>query len=378
MRLLAWSLTASAAGLHRYPYRAKGLCRLPFIRLRSSCGDSDHSQQSVFPSLHPSFHDLVDRYDAFILDQFAVLHNGVSALPGAIECVDYLVSRGKSLILLSNTSAPAEAAMKRLLQLGFAPGAFVGAVTSGEEASRYIRETHGSSSSPTRILFFTWDASLPNNPRLTALPQTFLEQCGQVAVASSVQDADLLVFHGSEVWYRGVDLPSIPLGTFVATGDLTNVVDDLLRQCLGQNLSAVCANPDLVVQTPTGGMAYMPGRLAQRYAELAANRDDVSCRVFGKPNPEHFHACVRQLQRQQQEASLEQPPLRIAHVGDSLHHDIHGANQAGIASIFVTSGIHQSEVATTFGELPSQERLQQLFQTQGGVTPTHVVPAFRL
>jgi HAD-hyrolase-like len=105
--------------------------------------------------------------------------------------------------------------------------------------------------------------------------------------------------------------------------------------------------------------------------EQARNHDDVSCRVFGKPDPEHFHACVRQLRRQQS-------PLRIAHVGDSLHHDIHGDNQAGIASNFVTSGIHQSELATAFGEFPSPERLRKLFQTQGEVTPNYVVPAFRL
>ena len=31
--------------------------------------------------------DLIDRYDGFILDQFGVIHDGVTALPGAAEAI---------------------------------------------------------------------------------------------------------------------------------------------------------------------------------------------------------------------------------------------------------------------------------------------------
>jgi ribonucleotide monophosphatase NagD (HAD superfamily) len=86
-------------------------------------------------------------YDAFILDQFGVLHNGKTALDGAIELCQYLFEKQKKLIILSNTSAPSQKALQKLPTFGFNPQHFVGAVTSGEEASRYIRNTYSRTSS---------------------------------------------------------------------------------------------------------------------------------------------------------------------------------------------------------------------------------------
>ncbi|KAL3915617.1 MAG: hypothetical protein SGILL_005563 [Bacillariaceae sp.] len=134
-----------------------------------------------------------------------------------------------------------------------------------------------------------------------------------------------------------------------------------------RDLPAVCANPDFVVQLPSGdGVAYMPGKLAERYQELGGK-----CTTFGKPDVEHFEACIRKL-------GLEKE--RVAHVGDSLHHDIAGASRAGVPVVFVTSGIHKRELGTKFGELPTVDKLQTLIENEceDVIRPTHVVPAFRL
>lgn len=90
--------------------------------------------------------------------------------------------------------------------------------------------------------------------------------------------------------------------------------------------------------------------------------------VFGKPHVEHFEACLRDLQL---------PKDRVAHVGDSLHHDVVGANGTGIASIFVAGGVHRDELGSELGELPSDEALEKLFE-QHGTTPTHVVPMLKM
>ncbi|KAG7372580.1 HAD-like domain containing protein [Nitzschia inconspicua] len=329
-------------------------------------------------TIHASFDDdIIDRYDAFILDQFGVLHNGQDALPGAIELVEYLATqKQKKLIILSNTSAPADKAMAKLPKFGFDPSHFTGgAVTSGEEASRYIRNTFGGSATTSSVaavpkaLMLTWDASDRDNPRLTALPEMFLEQCGNVQLATSVEEADLIIFHGSEVWYKGPDQPSESLSPFIEEGSFERV-DSLLQACLEgtKNLPGVCANPDFVVQTPAGdGVHYMPGMLAARYQELGGH-----CQMFGKPGSEHFEACLAKLGLHDKQ--------RVCHVGDSLHHDIAGASRAGIPSVLVTSGIHKTELGTKFGALPTLEVLDELLQKEcdDDVRPSHVVPAFRL
>ena len=323
----------------------------------------DVSSNRLVYSTHQCFSDqLVDMYDGFILDQFGVLHNGANALDGAVELVKHLARKNKKLIILSNTSAPSDKAMLKLPKLGFDQNLFVGAVTSGEEASKYIRQEYGPNS---KALMFTWDASDASNPRLTATPQAFLDHCGGLQVASTVDEADFLLLHGSEVWFRGRDLESPSLGSFLQDGETHEVIDPLLQPCLERNLPLVCANPDVIVQTPTGGTNYMPGKIAQRYVELGA----TNIRLFGKPQAEHFEACLN---------VLCLPAARVAHVGDSLHHDIMGANSALIPSIFVSSGIHAPQLGgVNFGALPEEQLLQNLFLEEGGIVPTHVVPAFR-
>lgn len=67
----------------------------------------------------------------------------------------------------------------------------------------------------------------------------------------------------------------------------------------------------------------------------------------------------------------------MAHVGDSLHHDVIGANASGIASIFVAGGVHREELGSELGEVPSKEALEKLFE-ELGTTPTHVVPMLKM
>ena len=59
---------------------------------------SSSSRSVAAFTTHASFSELVSKYDAFILDQFGVMHNGLSALDGAVDCVRELYKAGKPLI----------------------------------------------------------------------------------------------------------------------------------------------------------------------------------------------------------------------------------------------------------------------------------------
>jgi HAD superfamily hydrolase (TIGR01459 family) len=301
-----------------------------------------------------SLSELVPLYDAFILDQYGVLHNGEVGLEGAPECVAELYKQKKKLIILSNTSGPASAALAKLPAYGFDPDHFVGAVTSGEESSKYIKSVYGSGEETKRAIWFTWDGT-GNMPR----PMDYLEKCGNVAAASSVEEADFVLTHGAHVWQRGDE--QISLCSFLSEGDLS-VAEPILKECVARDLPMVCANPDFVVRLPDGSTGYMPGNIARRYEELGGK-----CTSFGKPHPEHFHACLEK---------LGVDASRAIHVGDSLHHDIAGANSAGVASLFITSGIHCDELGSDFGILPNEQMMIDLFEREGHV-PTYVSSAFR-
>ena len=219
-------------------------------------------------AMHHSFSEIAPFYDAFILDQFGVLHNGHVALDGAVECVDELKRRDKRLIILSNTSGPAAMAMARLPQYGFDPTHFIGAVTSGEESSKYIRSVYGNDSnkSPSKkAVWLTWDG----NGNMPA-PLDYLKQCGNVQPARTIEEADFVLCHGAHVWYRSMN-DQVSLGSFLSAGKL-DVVMPILEECRKRDLPMICANPDFVVRLPDGSTGYMPGTIAQAYSDMGGQQ----------------------------------------------------------------------------------------------------------
>jgi len=231
----------------------------------------------------------------------------------------------------------------------------VGAVTSGNEAGHYIQNTY---SNGQKALFITWKT--PKSPS----PLHFIELAGNVTVTDNPEEADFVILHGVDV-VRGPgkdgEARETSLGNFLEDGKM-DLIDPLLKKCVGRNLPMVCANPDFIMVKPDGSTGHMPGKVAKRYEEMGGKVTS-----FGKPYVEHFEACLR---------DLKLPKDRVAHVGDSLHHDITGANDTGIASVFVTGGIHREELGAELGSLPEVSALKSLFATHSQ-TPTHVIPMFR-
>jgi ribonucleotide monophosphatase NagD (HAD superfamily) len=310
-------------------------------------------------TMHTGIQALIDRYDGYIVDQFGVLHNGATHLPGADEAIATLQTRyNKKLVILSNSSALEDATMAKLPQLGFDPASFCGAVTSGQEAAQYIIQRQYSAK---KALFLTWKTPC------TPSPYTFLEACGNVLPTMDPASADFVLLHGCEVQRGpGVDGEAVEvrLGDFHETGDLSSVIAPFLKQCLEHRLPLLCTNPDYIMVKLDNTQAHMPGVIADAYRAMGG-----AVIVFGKPDRRHFEACIRKL-------GLSKD--RVVHIGDSLHHDIQGANDAGIASIFVTGGVHSEELGSPAkGELPSRAALEELF-AKHRQTPTHVVPLLRL
>ena len=190
----------------------------------------------------------------------------------------------------------------------------------------------------------------------------FLETCGDITVTVNVNDADFILLHGCEV-LRGLVADGVmdekSLGDFAETDDMSAVIDPILELAAARNIPMVCANPDFLSVRPDRTILHMPVKIARRHEEIGG-----SVTSFGKPHKEHFEACIEQ---------LDLPREKIVHIGDSLHHDVAGANSAGIDCVFVAGGVHREELGCELGSLPTQEALAKLF-TKYSETPSHVVP----
>ena len=127
------------------------------------------------------------------------------------------------------------------------------------------------------------------------------------------------------------------------------------------------------VQTvlPDGTFGVVVGTLAEQYKQLGGNVQYV-----GKPFKHIFSAALAELR------DLGITDLsRIAMVGDSLHHDVRGALDAGIKSIFLPGGVHFEELQLVAGPQsapgPTQSALSTMFEEHGCV-PTHVLLRFAM
>ncbi len=65
-----------------------------------------------------TLHDLVDHYDAFLVDQFGVLLDGAGAYRHARAALDELYARGKRVLLISNSGKRSAANVGRLGRSG--------------------------------------------------------------------------------------------------------------------------------------------------------------------------------------------------------------------------------------------------------------------
>lgn len=238
---------------------------------------------------------IADRYTAFIVDLWGVLHDGVAPYPGAIDALALL--RGRDVLLLSNAPRRAAAARDSLRALGFEDALYTGLLTSGEAAHALL-----AARTDPRFL----------GPRVHHL--------GPLRDRSVLDGLDLMLAPPERAHFvlnTGPDDERDP-----------TVIDPYLPEldaCLRAGLPMLCANPDLTV-IRGGQQILCAGTLAAWYE--AAGGEVLS---LGKPYPAIYRTALD---------LLGNPAGKVLAIGDSLRTDIAGAKAAGLDSLWVLGGLH--------------------------------------
>jgi HAD superfamily hydrolase (TIGR01459 family) len=264
-----------------------------------------------------------DRFDAAILDQWGVLHDGAKAPPDAVEAIAAMKAAGKKMVVLSNSARFGSDSAGKLLALGYPEGTFSGVVTSGETTYDLLRDR----SDP---LF----AGLGRKVLLIARDPTLINGLDYRAV--DVESAEFVLLGSSTAPEKSLSVD------FAAT----------LDRAAARGLPLVCANPDRAGLAATG-LIEGPGYLAAYYEKIGG-----MVRYLGKPHPEVYGRAAALLGNV--------PPDRIVAVGDSLEHDIAGGRRFGCLTAFVEAGIHAADLAEPDGFT----RLCGKY----GATPDFVIP----
>src|SRR5438045_9796440 len=62
--------------------------------------------------------NLIKNYDGFMVDLWGVIHDGIQAYPGVVDCINKLIGLDKQILFVSNAPRPGWVAMKKLQELG--------------------------------------------------------------------------------------------------------------------------------------------------------------------------------------------------------------------------------------------------------------------
>jgi HAD superfamily hydrolase (TIGR01459 family) len=260
-----------------------------------------------------------DRYEGFILDQWGVIHDGRRPLPEAVAVIAELKRRNKRLVLLSNSGRRADLNRRRLAEMGFNLAMFDAVVTSGEAAWLLLqhRARPPFDRLGRRCLLFTIGGDVEVVARLG------------LELVEEPEEADFLLT-------TGLEIPPLTLGDY----------RQIVERAAARDLPMICSNPDKVA--PVGGaLQIAPGSVAEIYEQLGGQ-------VFyvGKPHRPIYGPCFDALD------GLD--PSEIVAIGDSIEHDIKGANGVGIASCFLMGGIHASGFPPEASRAAHQHHLDQL------------------
>lgn len=265
-----------------------------------------------------SIRDIAHQFDGFIIDQFGVLHDGQRPYPKALDTLDYLISQGHRIVIVSNSGKRSHTNIKRMSQLGFERHLYTEFVTSGDVAFHLIQEQF-SAAEPIPCLLISRDN---DQSAVTGL---------NLQLVQSAASAQLVIIAGSE-------------------GDIyeESYYSEMLQDAARQSIPCLCTNPDKWMLTPQG-LKFGAGRIAELY-ELAGG----TVQWIGKPYPQIYRLALSHLPNTK--------PEKLLCIGDSIEHDIQGGLDANMQTLFVKGGIHQAMSNSQLKDFMALHQAQPQYQ----------------
>ena len=257
-----------------------------------------------------NINQIIDNYDAFIIDIWGVLWDGIKAYKYAKLTLKKLKEKNKNIILLSNAPRRAKIVSDKLSSIGINNNLYDNIVSSGEVCR---------------------EECLSNKKKLSLLGENyyFIGQELDKGIATNLEIKEV---------------SSISKSSFIlvcGTRDFDHTLNNYkkeLNEALKYNLPLVCANPDKVVIRQNGQLITCAGILADYYHN---NGGEVF--RYGKPFQAMYEKSFNILKSFNTRLALD----KVLVIGDSLETDILGANNNKLNSLLITNGIHKHELTNS-------------------------------
>jgi HAD superfamily hydrolase (TIGR01459 family) len=233
-------------------------------------------------------------FDAMLIDQFGVIHDGQKLYTGAAEVLSHLHALNIPVIVMTNSGKRAKPNLARMVNMGIPRDHFVDCVSSGEVAYQSLDVKRA-------FLIGKEGEDYGFDP---------------IKFVANPKDAEVMLILGSNA-------PTTSLEQY--------------RQIFSSlTLPAICCNPDHWMIT-SQGLQPAPGSIAAIYESMGR---DV--RWIGKPHGGIYHHALQLLQM----------PKRVLCIGDSAEHDVVGGRGAGLVTLLIQQGVSAQVTETDLNPQP--------------------------
>ena len=273
-----------------------------------------------------SIEEIINDYDNFIIDQWGVMHDGTFGYEHAFNSINILNSNNKNLFIISNSSKRSKSSIDNLPKLGFKKNSFINTVTSGEMIWQLLKTKFLEDKNKKNCYHIYNEEKEDGLHFREGLNLNFVEK---------IEEADLILACTPFINLQPIEY--IPL----------------LEVAYKKEITMYCANPDFeTVESNTNNNVFCMGAIGEIYKKMGGN-----VIIKGKPDVSIYTETTNQI-------NLEKK--RTVAIGDSLFHDIQGANNFEIDSVLVKSGIHKD-----------LNKINNLIKNHQ-ITPTYIIDKFSI
>ncbi|MDP6960175.1 MAG: HAD-IA family hydrolase [Dehalococcoidia bacterium] len=270
----------------------------------------------------PSYIDIeaiFDHYDAVFIDAYGVLVDGIDALPNAEQFVNIMNASAMNYFIVTNDASKSIESLSNNFQSQGMRIPVERIVNSGSLISGYYRD-EGLVGRPTLVLG-------------TKDSRTYVSgSCAKILSLDSNSEPDVILFTHSS-----------PYDWESTLKHLLNLVSKRFKQ--KKPVRMVLPNTDFIYQDGKAdfgmGAAAFVETLEEALMRLHGKHEVLRAAKLGKPHPPIFTEAIRRAGSN-----------NVIMIGDQLETDILGANNVGLDSAVVTTGINKRSDPKEFKDMP--------------------------
>lgn len=296
--------------------------------------------------------DLKDRFDIFIFDAYGVIWDGSNFYKGSKETMAELVTNGKVVYILSNTTKLSEDTEEKYKEKGLIKGIHYNRIVTSGDA--------------TREALLNDDLHFDSNPNAKKVyqfgtPNKKIFEGTDYVIVENIKDAELIYISAPQLTDEEYNSLEDKKGLVEAktkdgqprkwNSTTLEPFTEKIKILLQSKLPVLNANPDYtalegIKNSDEKAFVIRQGSITEVLREMGSEVIE-----YGKPNIEIFDYVFHVLSKNDISTADK---TRICMIGDTLRTDIKGANNAGIVSVLCT------DVGVTADEIKKGKKLEDL------------------